>query len=756
MASSPPIYCPLCGAVNLPDATSCVSCGHPLASTPSQQLLVPSALLRQRYRILGQAGAGGFSTVYRAEDTQVHHRVVAVKEISQRRETPEDAQKTSEAFQQEAVLLAGLSHANLPRIHDYFQEGGRWYLVMEFLAGETLEERLRRSPGGRLPVPDALEVGVQLATVLEYLHTRQPPIIFRDLKPANVMLTAPLRAYLIDFGIARLFKPGQSKDTLVIGTIGYLAPEGYGKGQTTPRSDIYSLGVTLHQMLSGADPAEKPFHVAPLHSPVPPALAALVAEMVEMEEGRRPATMTLVRQRLQRMLEGRAANPTDVLPRGIAALSPTQPPDQSIHPYPLTALGPQLVQVPPMPPPIQPRTGGVSRRAVAVGLGLGALVVGVGVVGILRQRTTPIVDAPPNPTTSGTESGFQVAPTSTIQSPTTPAPGLTPTPTPDTQGTVAYPPYRAHVGPVHFVLWSPTNGQEIVSTSVDGTLQVWNPQTLKTRMDRLVYCQSLGWSANGQFFACGLMDNSVLLWNAVTDTIGLDYPSPQGSLAKLAGLFSGKGSAARGMSPRNKKAAFGGGGVQALSWSPDNSEIVSAGNSGTIQVWDASSLKTRLSFGGQTTGVFALAWSPDGSHILSGGAAPYSLALWDASSGKGVAGYGGHSAPVNSLAWSPNGKLFASAGNDGRVLVREPYGLLFYAYTGHSSAVYSVAWSPDGKRIASASQDGTVQLWDATTGANVFTYRGHTGSVNAVAWSKDGKHLASGGDDKSVQVWEAR
>ncbi len=753
MASSPPIYCPLCGAVNLPDATSCVSCGHPLAATPSQQLLAPSVLLRQRYRILGQAGRGGFSTVYRAEDTQVHNRVVAVKEISQRRQQPEDAQKISEVFQQEAVLLAGLSHANLPRIHDYFQEGGRWYLVMEFLEGETLEARLRRSPGQRLPVPDALEVGLQLATVLEYLHTRQPPVIFRDLKPTNVMLTAPLHVYLIDFGIARLLKPGQSKDTLVMGTVGYLAPEGYGKGQTTPRSDIYSLGVTLHQMLSGADPAEKPFHVAPLQSPVPPTLAALVAEMVQMEEGHRPATMTLVKQRLQALLEARAASPTEVLPRGIATLSPAQSPDHSIHPYPSTALGPQLVQAPPMPPPIQPRPGGFSRRTVAIGLGLGALVVGAGVVGILRQRTTPIVDAPPAPATPTTESNFPPTPAPTNGFPATPAPGLTPTATPDTQGTVAYPPYRGQYGGIFAVAWSPLDGRTIASASVDNTVQVWDSVTQKSVATFTAQLPlAMEWSPNGGYIATALFDNSVPIWNPQNGQLAFTYHR-QSSLAGLAALLRGNKAGSRGR--------LSGGGGAALAWSPDSTRIASSlGSDARIQIWRVSTQQTLLDFGGIPNAVASLAWSPDGSKLLSCGDAKSLVYLWDATSGRQLAAYSGHTvgSAVTVVAWSPNGQLFASASYDGTVRVWKPGSGTAYVYTGHSGGVLGLAWSPDSRRIASASLDRTVHLWDATTGGNVFIYRGHSGGVYTVAWSPDGKHLASGGDgnDESVQVWEAR
>ena len=126
--------------------------------------------------------------------------------------------------------------------------------------------------GGKLPIEKVLNIGIQLCAVLDYLHTRQPPIIFRDLKPANVMLTADGHIFLIDFGIARHFKPGQAKDTSALGSSGYAAPEQYGKMQTTPRADLYALGATLHQMLTGNDPSDAPFHFAPLQLPNHPAL----------------------------------------------------------------------------------------------------------------------------------------------------------------------------------------------------------------------------------------------------------------------------------------------------------------------------------------------------------------------------------------------------------------------------------------------------------------------------------------------------
>ena len=153
----------------------------------------------------------------------------------------------------------------MPKVADYFAEGGKQYLVMDFVEGQTLEQIAAATPGF-LPEPTVLGWAEQVCGVLEYLHTRQPPIIFRDLKPANIMLTHEGKIKLIDFGIARFFKPGKTKDTMAYGTMGYAAPEQFGAGQTDARSDIYSLGVTLHYLLTKYDPSLTPFNLPPVRN----------------------------------------------------------------------------------------------------------------------------------------------------------------------------------------------------------------------------------------------------------------------------------------------------------------------------------------------------------------------------------------------------------------------------------------------------------------------------------------------------------
>jgi serine/threonine protein kinase len=279
----------------------------------STELLLHT-LFRDRYFIMSKVGSGGFGSVYKATDMQNEGRLVAIKEVDLLKLHPQVITEAIAAFQSEVSLLSQLDHPNLPRLYEHFQHPGRWYLVMDFIAGETLEEYQSRAPNRRLLLSEALDIGLQLCTVLDYLHSQQPPIIFRDLKPSNIMRTPTGQLYLIDFGIARYFKPGQAKDTVALGSLGYAAPEQYGKAQTTPRADIYSLGAVLHQLLTARDPSDSPFSFPPLrpqsHSD-PGSLSSsmvdvlvnklevLIASMLDMDVTKRPPNVIYVKRELQ-------------------------------------------------------------------------------------------------------------------------------------------------------------------------------------------------------------------------------------------------------------------------------------------------------------------------------------------------------------------------------------------------------------------------------------------------------------------------
>jgi serine/threonine protein kinase len=315
------MQCEYCGNVNLAGAKSCFYCQRVLPFTivyrfeepahPAQQP-VQTAWLKERYQIVECIGKGGFGSVYKAYDMVYNGAAVAIKEINLRGVHTKDLVDSIDAFHREVEVLSELHHPNLPRMYDHFVERLHWYLVMDFIEGETLAQRLEQTIGGRfLNVADVLNVGMQLCTVLDYMHTHRPPIIFRDLKPSNVMLTPGGQIYLIDFGISRSFKPGQLYDTMALGSPGYAAPEQYGKSQTTTRTDIYSLGALLHHLLTGADPSDTPFRFKPIRSyrlnyPYTSALAQLdefVMHMVDIDPDQRPGSMAMIKQQLSYITE---------------------------------------------------------------------------------------------------------------------------------------------------------------------------------------------------------------------------------------------------------------------------------------------------------------------------------------------------------------------------------------------------------------------------------------------------------------------
>jgi len=304
------VYCEECGAANPPAAKFCQFCATPLPTTTTNTTgtLAEQVVLGDRYQLISRVGQGGMGAVYKATDTRLANRLVAIKEMSKAALSSASLAEAEEAFDREAKLLAQLHHPNLPGIYDHFTENDRTYLVMEFIDGETLEDYLEHAGGGPLPVDQVIDWGEQLCNVLSYLHNQQPPIIFRDLKPSNVMLSKQNgQIYLIDFGIARIFKPGQSRDTTALGSPGFAAPEQYGKAQSTPRSDIYSLGALMHCLLTGLDPSEQPFFFRPasqVNRAVPQALEALLQRMLEMDSVRRPASAEEVAQALKAIKSG--------------------------------------------------------------------------------------------------------------------------------------------------------------------------------------------------------------------------------------------------------------------------------------------------------------------------------------------------------------------------------------------------------------------------------------------------------------------
>src|SRR5215469_2839316 len=233
------------------------------------------------------------AAVYRATNLRTK-AIVAIKEMSQDNLTPTELRESLESFRFEAETLQRLRHPNLPRVYESFSEHSRHYLVMDFIDGTTLEQHQQSRSNGPLPETEVLRWAEQIASVLGYLHSQRPPIIFRDLKPSNIMLTSAGQIKLIDFGIARVFAPGRTRDTQVLGTPGFAPPEQYGKAQTDARADVYSFGCTLYQLLTGYDPGSTPFYLPPMRTRLPsvsPALQASIERATKLDRDQRYPTV---------------------------------------------------------------------------------------------------------------------------------------------------------------------------------------------------------------------------------------------------------------------------------------------------------------------------------------------------------------------------------------------------------------------------------------------------------------------------------
>ncbi len=247
----------------------------------SSPQLPAGTTLQDRYLIQGVLGLGGMSAVYRARDLHFPNvvKLVAIKEMVNRALDPIVRNTIVRNFEREANMLASLDHRAIPRIYDYFSVNDRSYLVEEYINGHDLETVINNTTDF-LAEERVVRWAVELCDVLNYLHTHKPePIVFRDMKPSNVMINQHDHVVLVDFGIAKPFQSGQ-KGTM-IGTEGYSPPEQY-RGEATPVADIYALGATLHHALTRRDPRlEAPFSfnerpVRQINSNVSPLLEAVI------------------------------------------------------------------------------------------------------------------------------------------------------------------------------------------------------------------------------------------------------------------------------------------------------------------------------------------------------------------------------------------------------------------------------------------------------------------------------------------------
>ncbi|HEU5198530.1 MAG TPA: WD40 repeat domain-containing serine/threonine-protein kinase, partial [Ktedonobacterales bacterium] len=498
--------------------------------------------------------------------------------------------------------------------------------------------------------------------------------------------------------IARHFKPGQRHDTIAFGSPGYAAPEQYGKAQTTPRSDVYSLGALLHQLLSGHDPSDAPFRFAPLTVPAPAGTWELIQRMTNLDESRRPETMAVVRQELERLADA-WVNRQQSTSLSTGSLS------RSTGAYPAAAsprfsppIQPVAAQTPPAYPPL-PWTGAGAQSGSKKKSGwrylwivLPCFLCAWAVLGHSSSSSS---------TTITTDNGSYISSAGPVDAAFWSPDGKYLAEAAgqgievrDISTGVVIETYQKDGNGTDWLAWSP-DSTRIASANIDGTANVWavkDGTTIATFKGQMRRVSELSWSPDGTRVVSSSDDGTVQVWDASTGNVLFTYREHTSM-------------------------------VWTVAWSPDGKSIASGGADGTVRVWDAATGKTQLIYQGHTSGIGHLSWSPDGFNIVSA-SQDGTVRVWNAATGVTLETYSEHTSNANAVAWSPDGRYIVSASTDLTVDVWSVgTAQTIFVYHDDVGTVESVAWSPDSSRIALAGEDGTVHVWDALTGNNEVVYQ---------------------------------
>jgi formylglycine-generating enzyme required for sulfatase activity/predicted Ser/Thr protein kinase len=316
------VVCTHCGNQNAGDAKFCPECGVLLKDV---SLTAGSHLDADRYEVVRLIKSGGMGAVYLVNDTRLVTQC-ALKEMIDFSPTPDERKAAVERFQNEVKLLSTLSHSSLPQVTNFFIERGHYYMVMDYIDGSDLDSLIRSEGSPGLSESFARFVGMEICKVLEYLHDQSPPILNRDIKPSNIMISkSGNRVYLVDFGIARSIAPTPYKKT-AIGTEGYAPLEQY-RGYPEPRSDLYALGATLYQVMTGKEIKALDFPpIRTINPQVSEEMEGVLAKALELYPENRYASARAMRAALSLTGEDRkvsgGARKTSILSREPAFTAP--------------------------------------------------------------------------------------------------------------------------------------------------------------------------------------------------------------------------------------------------------------------------------------------------------------------------------------------------------------------------------------------------------------------------------------------------
>jgi len=688
-----------------------------------------------RYHILEQLGEGGMATVYKAYDTRLE-RNVAIKVIRTDVYGSSVLERILKRFEREAKALARLSHPNIVKVHDYGEYEGAPYLVMEYLPGGTLKQKL----GKPIRWQDAARLIILLARAMEFAHQRG--VVHRDVKPSNILITESGEPMLSDFGVAKIFDEEATVDltgtSATVGTPEYMAPEQVVSKSVDHRADIYALGVVFYEMVTGRKPylADTPMAVLFKHASEPlPLPKSFVPDLPDDVE-------KVLIKALAKQPEDRYQNMTELA----IALEELLIGADEIHPEVTTT--PAVGRKAKLPFRAKTTMGRedthdkvvVPRKKVGWWLwaaSIGGLVLITLVIIGLSKNTGAVIPLPLFETSSPTTTLMpkltlaptaSLTPTVTLIPTASLTPTITPTPTPmiisvDNAAKVAF--LRQLDGPSGGMAFSP-DGEILASGMRDASVELWRVSdgTMLLKLEgHSMSVNSVAFSPDGQLLVSGSDDQTIRIWQVADGTL-LYKPEP--------GRYIGY--------------------VESVAFSPDGKTLAS-GTSEGAQLWKTvdGNLLWTLS---HSRSVPSVAFSPDGETLASGQDSG-TVVLWRFLSGTLLRGLYGHESRINSLAFSPDGQIIASGSGDGTVrLWRVSDGTVLHTLEVHEYGVGSVAFSPDGQILATGSADYVVRLWRVADWTLLSKLEGHTGGISHVAFSPDGKILASASYDGSVRFWE--
>lgn len=733
----------------------------------------PALVDHPRYEVQAVVGVGGMGVVYRARHRMMN-RPVALKVIHERLV---GSPRAVERFQREVRAAAALSHPNIVAAYDADQAGDVHFLVMEYVEGQTLAERVERH--GPLPVSSASEYVRQTALALQ--HAFEHGFVHRDLKPQNLMLTPSGQVKVLDFGLAGLAReaiqplnlspPEASEaptldraltgDGVVLGTPAYLAPEqAQDPRQADVRSDIYALGCTLYFLLTGKPPFTGDSHLQVIyaHAREEPPLQAL---------GRRAPPR--LRQVMQRMLAKAPADRYQTPVEVARALAPFARPASRWLLSAATAaallLAAGLVAL------FWPPGGSVTTALVPLAGdtevfssdGKGTLTVSVSADG--KRLLAGDVDG-------GLRLFDLEGRKQLLHLDAAAREGACAVLSPDGRYAAAWAPpepedgkiylwdltsqrqlarWEAHPGGVGQVVFLP-DGRHLLSGGRDGAVRLWEVHadgSVPTQRRELrghvgwVWCVAV--SADGHFAASGGDDYVVRLWDL----------SASGDAVILAGHS---------------------GDVRCLAFVPDGTGLLSGGTDTTVRVWDVKSAQERLRLEGHNYVVETLSIAPDGKRVLTGDGpekcqgrwrrgGDHGVRLWDLATGRQLVRFGGISGEVGQVAFALGGRVAVSASEMSRDLQfrRVPDDIpppseapgQVRRFEAEGVSILAVAISPDERSLVGAATDNSLWLWDLESGRELRALIGHADAPQCAAFCADGSKIASGGKDGTVHVWKA-